>query len=112
VSYALTWGLEQIRARVSYLAETVRAGLRERPNVTVHDRGPQLSGIVTFVVDHIPASEIRRQLRAAGIHTSICRASHARLDTRSSGLDSVRVSPHYFNTEEEVAELLHALSLP
>ncbi|BCB90384.1 aminotransferase class V-fold PLP-dependent enzyme [Phytohabitans suffuscus] len=106
VDYALGWGLGAIEARVTALAEGLRARLREVPGVTVRDEGTRRCGIVTFTVDGEPADAVSRRLRAAGINTSVSPMEYARLDLAARGLpDLVRASVHYYNTEEELDRL-------
>jgi selenocysteine lyase/cysteine desulfurase len=111
VEYALSWGIDNIRARVLHLSNLLRETLKAQPGVTVHDKGERLSGIVTFSVDDVPSAALRRRLRASKIRLSLCRAAHARLDSPPrDSLDLLRASPHYFNTEEEIAVLASALN--
>ncbi|MFC0529407.1 aminotransferase class V-fold PLP-dependent enzyme [Phytohabitans kaempferiae] len=110
VDYALGWGLAAIEERVTALAERLRAQLHEVPGVTVRDAGTRRCGIVTFTVDGVPATEVSRRLRAAGINTSVSPMEYARLDLAARGLpDLVRASVHYYNTEEELDRLCAAL---
>ena len=111
VEYALSWGIDNIRARVSALSNLLREALAGQPEVTVYDRGQTLSGIVTFSVDGVSAATLRRRLRARNIRLGVCRAAHARLDDPPrDSLDLLRASPHYFNTEEDIALLAAALT--
>jgi selenocysteine lyase/cysteine desulfurase len=61
------------------------------PRVTVHR-----SGIVTFQIPGRDANDIRRHLQAAGIITR-CRAG------------GVRISPHGYNTREEIDRMIEQL---
>jgi len=106
VDYALGWGLDAIEARVTALAEGLRARLGEVPGVTVRDEGIRRCGIVTFTVEGVPAAEVSARLRAAGINTSVSPMEYARFDLAARGLpDLVRASVHYYNTEEELDRL-------
>jgi len=59
------------------------------------------SGIVTFRREGIDLAALHRELEAAGIVTSL-RADRA-------GRHYVRISPHFYNTDAELARLLEAL---
>jgi selenocysteine lyase/cysteine desulfurase len=110
VDYALSWGMDAISERVGGLAETLRGMLRERPGVTVHDRGVRRCGIVTFSVAGVPAADVQRRLAADRINTTVARVEHGLLDLGGRDLpDLVRASPHYYNTEDDLQRLCAAL---
>jgi selenocysteine lyase/cysteine desulfurase len=102
-SYALELGMAAIEERVTALAERLRAALAELPGVTVHDRGLRRSGIVTFTHETVDAPRIVASLAAAP------RRVNARVAEQTYRYDAgvrpplrVRLSPHYYNTEEEL----------
>jgi len=110
VDYALGWGIEAIRSRVTWLADRLRASLAEVPGVTVRDLGQDRCGIVTFTHDGASASALKDFLRQRGINVSVTSLSSTRIDMESRGLNSmVRASIHYYNTEEELDRLGEAL---
>jgi cysteine desulfurase / selenocysteine lyase len=103
VDYALAWGLEDIWARISFLAEVLRTRLQQIPHVQVQDVGLQKCGIVTFTIDGWSPQEIRCKLAEQRMNVSISSAASTRLDMDGRGLTSVvRASVHYYNTEEEI----------
>lgn len=103
VDYALAWGLEDIWARVSYLASTLRTRLQQIPRVQVHDLGLQKCGIVSFTIDGWSPQEIRGKLAAQKMNVHVSSAASTRLDMDGRGLPRVvRASVHYYNTEEEI----------
>ena len=113
VDYALSFGLDAIEARVTTLAARLRARLASLPGVSVHDRGARHCGIVTFTVEGAPARQVRDELRAARINTSVATAASARFDLPSRGLDElIRASVHYYNTEDEQELLCERLRRP
>ena len=58
---------------------------------------------------HDPASLVRA-LRTRGINTSSQTRLDAVLDYDQKGVEgALRVSPHYYNTDDEVRTFLHAL---
>jgi cysteine desulfurase / selenocysteine lyase len=111
VRYALDLGLEPIRARVTMLADRLRAALAELPGVKVQDLGRVRSGIVTFTKEAEQPRDIQARLRAANIGVSVSSKSSAQLDFGRRGLTQVvRASVHYFNTEDEIAAFCEVLS--
>ncbi len=110
VRYALEIGLEPIRARVTMLADRLRASLAELPGVTVRDLGRVRSGIVTFTKNGEAPPEIQARLRAANVSVSVSSRTSAQLDFGRRGLSQVvRASVHYFNTEREIELLCRTL---
>lgn len=102
-AYAHEVGPAAIRDRVRALAERLRAGLAAVPGMRVLDRGAELCAIVTAAHDRIPASTLRDRLRESGVHTSWLSRESAVLDFDDKGVETaLRLSPHYYNTEEEM----------
>jgi cysteine desulfurase / selenocysteine lyase len=111
VDYALEWGVELTWARVKELADALRTRLQSLGFVAVRDLGAERCGIVTFTVEGVHASEVRRKLAADGINVSISLPEVGRIDMEERGLDSlVRASVHYYNSEEEVERFCEAVS--
>jgi selenocysteine lyase/cysteine desulfurase len=110
VDYALDWGIHAIRERVVFLADRLRAGLEEIPEVTVRDLGQERCGIATFTHDGASAGTMKDFLGQRMINVSVTSRSSTRIDMESRGLESmVRASVHYYNTEEEVDGLAEAV---
>jgi cysteine desulfurase / selenocysteine lyase len=111
VDHALGIGLAQIEPRVGELAEHLRTGLTSLPGVTVHDKGEQRCGIVTFTVDGAAASELQAALAARAITTWTSTAEHAQFDMPHRGLTEViRASVHYVNTTDELDQMVEAVA--
>jgi selenocysteine lyase/cysteine desulfurase len=109
--YAQRVGLGHINARVRRLAARLRAGLQRIDGVRVLDRGPELCGIVSVVVETMEAPHVVSALRQRGIHASTQFRSYALLDYDDKRVtSSVRLSPHYYNTEAELDRTLDVLA--
>jgi len=113
VSYALSWGIDDIEARVTALGDGLRERLQAADGVRLHDQGLRRCGIVTFGVDGVPAEEVQRRLAANRINTSVSLVAHSQTDLRHRGLPNlVRASAHYYNTDAELDRLAAALPAP
>jgi cysteine desulfurase / selenocysteine lyase len=110
VSYALELGLPAIAARVSLLAQQLRAALAARSDVVLHDKGAMRCGIVSFVKPDEDCASLQRRLRARRINISVSKLGSTRFDMQARGLSSVcRASLHYYNTEREIERFCDAL---
>ncbi|BCL80342.1 aminotransferase class V [Ktedonobacteria bacterium brp13] len=110
IDYAMEWGLDTIWRRVKELAYRLRAQLTPIPGVIVHDRGITQGGIVTFTIEGINPTEIKRQLAEQHINVSVAIRSSTRLDMEKRNLtEMVRASVHYYNTNEEIARFVEAI---
>jgi selenocysteine lyase/cysteine desulfurase len=108
--YALDVGLEIARDRARQLAAHARTRLAGLPHVRVLDRGPELCAIVTASLPGRDAAEIKLQLRARGINTSSPDREDAVIDMDSKRVSSaLRISPHYYNTDEEIDTAVEVL---
>jgi cysteine desulfurase / selenocysteine lyase len=107
IDHVLELGIDSIASRVQGLGEQLRAGLAEIGGVAVRDGGTRRSGIVTFTVEGVPPESVSASAAAAGINVSVSGAAFARLDMAAPNPTSVvRASPHYYNTEDELARLI------
>ncbi len=110
VEYALALGLDAIQQRVGRLAELTRRMLGELPGLRVLDRGASLCGIVTAWHADWQPQALLRYLADQGINGRITTIGSAQLDFSKKGVSwALRISPHYYNTEEEIAALGEAL---
>ena len=109
--YALQLGLERIQRRVRALAALTRERLAAHPRISVLDRGPELAGIVTLRVGDLEPEALVERLRGMGINTGASVREVGVLDFEDKGVDgALRVSPHYFNSADEIEALDQALA--
>ena len=109
--YAQDLGLEVIRERAWTLAESMRERLAELDGVRVQDKGAERCAIVTVSTEGHHPLDLLRALRKEGINTSRAGRDAAVLDFEDKGVDQVlRISPHYYNTDEEIVTFVDALS--
>jgi selenocysteine lyase/cysteine desulfurase len=110
VAYALQWGLENIQARVTTLADNLRQQLQEVPLVTVQDIGKDKSGIVTFTMQGKDLPALKAFLRERKINVSVTTRTSTLLDMDNRNLkEMVRASVHYYNSEEEIGYFCQVL---
>ncbi len=116
--YARWVGMGWARERIGGLAGLLRAQLGQVAGVRVHDRGRELSGIVTFSVAGRESAWVVKALREQGVRTSLSRPADqvwAQEPAQGQGGAQavVRASVHYYNTEaelERVVELVRSLA--
>ena len=110
VDYLLDLGIKETSARLCALAATAREKLAALPAITVQDIGAKKGGIVTFTHAEKSANEIKALLAGKAVNVSVTNLSSTRYDLEKRGLESmVRASFHYYNTEEEIDQLITAL---
>jgi selenocysteine lyase/cysteine desulfurase len=108
--YAVEVGLEVARDRARDLARHARDRLSELPGVRVLDRGPELCAIATAAVRGRKAEDLKLALRARRINTSSPEREDAVIDMdEKAATSALRVSPHYYNTREEIDTAVETL---
>jgi selenocysteine lyase/cysteine desulfurase len=108
--YATAVGLPVARDRARDLAAYTRTRLAELHGVRVLDRGPELCAIATATVAGRDGSELKLALRARRINTSSPEREDAVIDMDEKAASSaLRISPHYYNTREEVDTAVETL---
>ena len=101
--YASAVGIDRIAERARLLARRLRGLLAAADGVRVLDRGADLCAIVTVALDGVEPDDAVVRLREEGINTSALTLSSGLLDFREKGVEgALRLSPHYYNTEEEI----------
>jgi selenocysteine lyase/cysteine desulfurase len=108
--YATALGLESIQARVRALARRLRESLATIDRVRVLDRGPELSGTVSIATAGASPPALVAALRERRINVSAQSRVSAVIDYDDKGVSaSLRISPHYYNTEDEIGQAVAAL---
>jgi selenocysteine lyase/cysteine desulfurase len=111
IDYALGWGLDNIKTRITGLANELRARLSDLPGVKVRDLGIAPCGIVTFTIEDQEAEDIQTELAAQKINVSVSIAGSTLIDAEARNLPPlVRASVHYYNSEAEVQRFCDTLS--
>jgi cysteine desulfurase/selenocysteine lyase len=108
--YAQALGLENIRKCVDDLAEGLRSELANLPGITVQNLGTEHAGLVTFTHDTVAAADITAALQNENISVKTIPRAGALLDALARDLPVlVRISAHYFNSEDELDTTLSVL---
>ncbi|MEO8201358.1 MAG: aminotransferase class V-fold PLP-dependent enzyme [Gemmatimonadota bacterium] len=111
VAYATDVGMVETSSRAFALAAQVRHELGLIPGVTIMDRGKHLGAICSAAIRGWDANALVEELKRRKINTSPATRSWALLDMDAKQVETaLRVSPHYYNTEVEVAELAGAVN--
>jgi selenocysteine lyase/cysteine desulfurase len=109
--YALEADVHRCGERARSLAAHLRKRLEQIPRVKVLDRGRDLCAIVTASLEGVEAEPIVEHLSALGINSAASLKWYGLLDFGERGVNSaIRLSPHYFNTIEEVDRAADALN--
>ncbi|QNE19271.1 aminotransferase class V-fold PLP-dependent enzyme [Kribbella qitaiheensis] len=111
VRYARSVGIEAISRRTPELARRLRAGLDALPGVRALDQGNQLGALVTISIDGWQADEFKTALDARRINSALSFRRFAQFDFADKDVDwCLRLSPHYYNTDGEVSEVVAAIA--
>ena len=109
--YALAVGVDVARDRSHALARHLRRRLAELPGVRVLDRGADPCAIVTASVAGWDARALSGELSRRRINTTASLRWYGLLDFGARGVETaIRISPHYYNTTEEVDAAVDAIA--
>jgi selenocysteine lyase/cysteine desulfurase len=109
--YALDVGIENAGTRAFMLAARLREKLSALQGARVLDGGREKCAIVTASFAGRDARDIVSTLRRHHINTAASLRWYGLLDFTEKGVDSaIRMSPHYYNTEEELDTAIDTIS--
>jgi selenocysteine lyase/cysteine desulfurase len=119
VDECITIGPAVIFARACALAQHLRIGLSFITGVVLRDASPTFDetagtrcAIVTFEAEstlHIPAAQIAKALTECCISCTISPSTHSFNELHRKRPPTVRISPHYFNTEADVDAVINVM---
>jgi len=109
--YARAVGVEVAQQRAWSLAADLRTRLSSIPGVRVLDRGHVKSAIVTADVAGWFAPDLVDVLRERRINSAASLRWYGLLDFTPRGVTSaIRLSPHYYNDNEEIELVVQAIA--
>ncbi len=109
--YAVAVGVDVGGRRAAELAAYARERLSALDGVRVLDRGRALCAIVTAEVAGCDARAVVARLRERGINANASLRAYALLDMEAKqAASAVRISPHYYNTTEEIDTAVDAIA--
>lgn len=106
VKYANALGIKHIEAYNQQLMHHLREKLMNISGVKLFDQGSRTCNILTFQKEGKSLAQIKDSLDTHHVFYSTTSKSSAIIDFDKKGIDwIVRLSPHYFNTLEEMDEV-------
>ena len=110
IRYANTIGLENIYTYNQELLKRLNQNLASDGDIVFLDKGEQLVNIFSFQKKGVSKEKIERALDAHNIYYSSAFRGSALIDFDKKGIEwSIRLSPHYFNTMEEIDQVSEVL---
>ncbi|CAI2765548.1 aminotransferase class V-fold PLP-dependent enzyme [Flavobacterium collinsii] len=110
IEYCLNIGEDRIWQQIQVMSKYMRNELSKNPKVWVLDKGPELGALVTFTVEDSQPGFILDELLKRKINVVPSFRNFAVIDFDEKGVEwAIRVSPHYYNTFEEVDLLIKAV---
>ncbi|WP_228414086.1 aminotransferase class V-fold PLP-dependent enzyme [Chryseobacterium sp. CH21] len=107
--YANAIGMDQIESYNRKLADTLRNNLQNN-DFRVLDKGNKLSSIITFCQADGNVQKIHEILTKNNVFFKENKKGDALIDFTSKNVDhAIRLSPHYFNTMEEIEKVSQLL---
>lgn len=110
IDLANSLGLDAIQQRNHFLGEIIRKRISALQGFRSLDIGHEQSSIITVEIRGQKPTAVLQGLRNENINTSVGHKHFALIDFETKQVEwALRISPHYYNTEEEINLLIHAL---
>ncbi len=102
VNYLLNFGMKNIREKNQYLSNLFREELSKIPNVVLYgpDNQDDRTSIVSFNIKGFDSQEIVDKLEKQNIILAVREIMETKI---------VRTSPHFFNTESQILQVIDAI---
>lgn len=110
IEYALSIGMKNIESHGHSIANKLRTLLGKLSHVKMLDRGINLGNIITFQIPSLGLQATEENLQQNNIFYSVTFKRSAIIDFKEKDVDyAIRFSPHYFNTKEEVDQVVEII---
>lgn len=111
VHYANQVGIDAITQQNQNLMHQLRTGLQQLDGLTLLDWGSRQGNILTFHTSRQSLSTLEATLRRERVFFTTQYPSSALIDFQRKGVDwLIRLSPHYFNTMDEMDAVVDILA--
>jgi len=103
LKYANNIGMDTIQSYNHKLMKRLRKNLSNIPDIKLFDNGTKTCNILTFRKKNVSAEKIMEHLDSNNVFFSLSQKHWGLIDYTKKGIDwTIRLSPHYFNTLEEM----------
>lgn len=111
LDYYIGVGPDEAFARIQSLSGRLRQGIAALPGAQITCPPRAAAGIITFNLSSWAPDDVKAYFKEKNVGVQVARRHHTLLDMDSRGLEStVRVAPHYYNTEGEIDRFLGYLA--
>ena len=99
-------GIQKVEERSNLIMKQLRNNLSAMSSVTCYDLGTKTSNILTFRKEGKTIEDIQDCFSKNRVYYGVSQKQQGQIDFNKKGVDwVVRLSPHYFNTEEEINQI-------
>ncbi len=107
IKYLNNLGIENVFEYNRKLSSFFRTNLENIPGVNVFDKGENPSNIITLDKTNVPLEKFKHNLDQNRVYYSVTVKEFAQIDFAKKGIAwALRLSPHYFNTKEELETVI------
>ncbi|MCK0070977.1 aminotransferase class V-fold PLP-dependent enzyme [Kordiimonas laminariae] len=110
IDYLLELGLEKATEEIQHRAAYLRQNLYNIKGVIPTCQEDATAAIITFNKEGHDATTVKAKFHDEGVGVQVSTIEHTRLDLGARGINTtIRVSPHYYNSKEELDRFLNMI---
>jgi selenocysteine lyase/cysteine desulfurase len=103
IEYCRNVGIDKIAGAINLLSTHLRSALADNSKIRLLEKSPDVSSSITLTVAGSNPDQIVNELRKKHINVVASYRQFAVLDFNDKNVDwAIRVSPHYYNTLDEI----------